>query len=144
MIRPFFPYLEMVSFCFTMVLIAVRLQISHLSDLVSVGRASAVALSHSFDISLSLSVPQPHPQFVRFLPTPFNSDPRLRQRNIFKYLPRKQVVTTKLDKCLRHVTIICVAASCWPESRCTCPVSLGAVLPVTTPQGKSRNICLKH
>ena len=39
-----------------MVLIAVRLQISHLSDLVSVGRASAVALSHSFDISLSLSL----------------------------------------------------------------------------------------
>ena len=48
------PWLETVSF--TMVLIAVRLQISHLSDLVSVGRASAVALSHSFDISLSLSL----------------------------------------------------------------------------------------
>ena len=54
MIRSFFPYLEMVSICFTLVLIAVRLQISLMSDLGSVGRASTVALSHSFDISLSL------------------------------------------------------------------------------------------
>ena len=41
---------------FTMVLIAVRLQISLKSDLGSVGRASTVALSHSFDIYLSLSL----------------------------------------------------------------------------------------
>ena len=41
-----------------MVLIAVRLQISLKSDLGSVGRASTVALSHSFDIYLSLSLSQ--------------------------------------------------------------------------------------
>ena len=42
-----------------MVLIAVPLQISLKSDLGSVGRASTVALSHSFDISLSLSWNRP-------------------------------------------------------------------------------------
>ena len=55
MIRSFFPYLEIVSICFIMVLIAVCLLISLMSDLVSVGRASTVALSHSVDISLSPS-----------------------------------------------------------------------------------------
>ena len=39
MIRSFFPYLEMVSICFKMVMIAVRLQISLMGDLGSDGIA---------------------------------------------------------------------------------------------------------